>query len=158
MTGEKGTRSVSLSNTLYVPDIVVGLMSALVGNQISILSMHGEAVLFDLLESNAVLRFIKQHKEGLFYMSNDRSTGGPLVVKPQSKLFKAIMARCISYTLHVNHVSEDSECYKPVKRTIERDLNSNIDKISFSTTQTSKEAINKMVDTWHLHLGRSTVL
>lgn len=79
-------------------------------------------VLFELLHSDVVLGFAKQHEEGLFYMSNDGFTEGYLVVQHQFMQFKAMLACSISYTTYINQANGNYDCYKHKKRRTARDL------------------------------------
>lgn len=67
------TCNVSLSETLYVPDMTTSLLSvpALVSKNIAVLFIPGKAVLIDLDDDNNVLGYANQNSDGLFYISED---------------------------------------------------------------------------------------
>ena len=151
-----GQRSctVSLSNNLIVPDAAMSLMSvpALVKKEIGVLFMPGYAVLFDLLDSNEVLGFAKQYKDGLFYMADDGTTPSPPHFLSKIGQLKAMMAKLSSPNEHSAQVKKHSDV----------ELTSNDTHTSDSTTfQTMKVAkrspreIDNAVNIWHLRLGHA---
>lgn len=67
---------VTLTKTFVTPELSASLLSvpAMTKKDIVLLFMPGMAIILDLWNDNAVLGYVRQDTNGLFYISDDRDT------------------------------------------------------------------------------------
>lgn len=67
---DDGNISIKLSNTVFVPNLSMSLVSipSLVSNAIAVLFKHAKAVLINVGDDFSTLGYATQEEEGLFYI------------------------------------------------------------------------------------------